>query len=326
MKKNTKYTIAATLIFGIGAGVGTWYAVDKSKKDAESKEKTESAIKHIQYENAQLRSLVLRFDKQTIHYADSAANYAKQNPQYDDMQSIYDISVEITENLSKNYQVLEKKFLKKISSMTKKFCYPDGGYNFTVNGEAVYHKPVIIEDYMQILEDNKTLIQNFAAIKKEYEQLKSLEQFMESFYQFVDWDMFLYVDTDKTTKSNNQKIPVQVIDDRDIYDFGDKGLENQSYRYVDAVHAFNNQDNVQQEMILDTLFNRYLLKLQEYNKQGMKLIDKNLFDKICKLSNIIKQHNKIESGKVSYEQALADVYKQLQVNNHNMQLLHEHIK
>ena len=61
-------------------------------------------------------------------------------------------------------------------------------------------------------------------------------------------------------------------------------------------------------------------------KQGMKLMDKNLFDKICKLSNIIKQHNKIESGKVSYEQALADVYKQLQVNNHNMQLLQEHIK
>jgi hypothetical protein len=242
------------------------------------------------------------------------------------MQSVYDISVEITDNLGKNYQSLERKFSQKVSSLAKKYCYPNGGYNFNVNGEYVYHKPVTIEDNLQILEDNKTSVQNFVAIKTEYEQLKSLEKFMEDFYNFVDWDMYSYVDTDPTTKSNNQKIPVQVIYDKDIYDFGNDGLENQSYRYVDAVHAFNNQDNVQQEMILDRLFNQYLLELQKYNNQGMKLIDKNLFDKICKLSKVIKQHNKIEAGKVSYEQALADIYKQLQVNNHNIQLLQEHTK
>lgn len=326
MKKNTKYTIVATLILGTGAIAGTWMAVDKHKKDAELKKKTETSIKKIQYEDAQLNALELRFNKKSINYADSAANYAKQNPQYDDMNSLYNMSMEMAEIVDKNYQILKKNFLKKISTIGKDFCYPGGKYNFIIGDQNNYRRPIYIEDWMQILRDNRSQVPNMAAIEKESEQLEILEDLMEQFFMFIAWDMYTYTDIDSQTKQDYKKRIVQTISDEAIYDSEVIQLDDQSYRFVDAIHAFNNIDNVKQNEIIDRLFDDYLLKFAAYNKRGMVVLDKKLFKKMKVLASTIKQHNEIESGKISYDRAVADIANQKQINAKNIETLQQHIK
>lgn len=309
MKKNTKNFILAATLFGIAAATGTTLAIHDSYERA--KQRKDKAVKNLQLQNSELKDLQYKFGKQIVFYSDSAANYAEKNPQYDDMNTLYDMCVKASEQANKNYENLERKFLKKISNIGKKFCYPDGGYHFVTWSHESYYRPKTISDWMFILEENANQIPNFKSLQTEEENLEHLKVLTSDFVNFVYFDMYGYVINDKMTRQEDQK----VILNNDVNNNVDnKYLEDHSYHIVDSIHAFNNLDNIKQNELINKLVNDCLYKFAVFGKHGMNLIDNDYMKKIRVFAMNIQKHNELESGKISYQKAFSDIYNQLQIN------------
>ena len=329
MKQKSKKILLASLI-SAGLLAGGAVAGVKMHKNAQrravEKEKREALAQKLQQENDSLAIQQKQYDARRLFYTTSAKEHAVKHPDCDDMKKLYALADKMDSVVASKYNTLEANFISKCKIALKKYELKGGKYHIAGDGGGDYIEPVNSYDWMGLLYEHSGNIPNFAALEKEYERLNRLEDLIWEYEEFLGGRFYVYVDNGNA-RTHNKKSTTMVVDEEEIDVGGGYSLDSRTYRYVNNdVLKYNDLDNVEQEDIINELFQKYLYPFIVYGENGMQVMDNALFNEIRRLALRIQHQNELESGKISYEQAISDVNKQIRENQANITALQQTVR
>lgn len=329
MKRSSKKFLLAGLV-SAGLIAGGSFAgvkiVKNSERKAEERAKKVILAQKLQSEIDSLAVQQKQYDARRLFYTNATKEHATKHSDCDDMEKLYVLADKMDSIVATKYNKMEEKFIAKCKIALKRYELKGGKYHVSGDGGGDYIKPMSAYDWMSLLYEHSDAIANFKALEQEYERLNSLENLIWEYEEFLGGKLAVYVDDERNRRYNKSATTI-VVDREEINLGGNHVLDSRTYYYVsDEVLKYNDCDNVEQDEIILELFQKYLYPFVVYGENGMQVMDNELFNEIRRLALKIQHHNELESNKISYEIATAELAKQIKENQANIAALQQSIR
>ena len=291
MNKISEVSIASVATAGIIAGAGLYAKnrVEQNENIKAEEQKKMAFINKLKAENANLSVDSVQYAQRKNTYVLQAADYKSAHPQCENVQRLASLINKMSDEIEGNSIAVERYEWKKLHDIANKFCFLGGRYNLPDG----LRKPEDLEDFIYIIRDNSKLIPQYKAIIAEYNAFRNLDVLLADFDVFIE-DFNLYAN--------------------EFWNIRPDVNNEESEYYEDGVCKTNTENNLYEDVMIDALLNKYLRAFRGYEKYGINVLDKNLYCKIIRQCEVIKQYNKIASGVVSYDKALQDVNRKMNEN------------
>ena len=293
----------------------TEFGPDKAKKEPEvvknqeDVQKTQVDIKQLRFKQDSLTTVYNEYHQKHVSFEKESNRYKFQNPQYNNMDSLYVLVKKLYVDMTENYNVQEKNLLGKLRNVGNKFCKKNGKYCFQECGR--YWTPVGIEDWICVIEENAEKIPNYSKLRNKYDELESLAGLLNGFSEFIRNDMRGYVKAGKKQhKKDNTVVEDSFKKDSLVFD-GGYCFVNEVHKHVDGnATKCNTVDNVKQNIIINNLINNYLNRFITYNNPDF--MDEKLYKQVMQLALSIKMYNELESGVLSYDKEMKETLSKIE--------------